>query len=158
MFTTMKSVQEYTGKDLVSIFNNAAKREQIAFERNIDVEQIDSEQEARFLIKRAQSIIEIFIGKDEIDIQSPSDLLLLDKMTAYQTAYMLDNENTVFNQVAVTSQGQTDFVVNFDTKMAAPWIAPLAFIAARGLSFKKPRSIKTGKIFQWPTYIDWRQI
>jgi hypothetical protein len=42
--------------------------------------------------------------------------------------------------------------------MSAPFIAPLAVMAARGLSFKKPRSIKTGKIFQWPTYIDWRRI
>jgi hypothetical protein len=158
MFTTIKSVQEYTGKDLLSIYNSVDKRAFIAYERSIDPNTIDSEQESRFLIKRAQSIIEIFIGKDEIDIQNPSDLLLLDKMTAYQTAYMLDNENTVFNQVAVTSQGQTDFVVNFDTKMASPWIAPLAFIASRGLSFKKGRSIKTGKIFQWPTYVDWRSL
>jgi hypothetical protein len=158
MFTTIKSVQEYTGKDLLSIYNSIDKRAFIAYERSIDPDTIDSEQESRFLIKRAQSIIEIFIGKDEIDIQNPSDLLLLDKMTAYQTAYMLDNENTVFNQVAVTSQGQTDFVVNFDTKMASPWIAPLAFIASRGLSFKKGRSIKTGKIFQWPTYVDWRSL
>ena len=158
MFTTIKSVQEYTGKDLLSIYNSVDKRAYISYERSIDPNTIDSEQESRFLIKRAQSIIEIFIGKDEIDIQNPSDLLLLDKMTAYQTAYMLDNENTVFNQVAVTSQGQTDFVVNFDTKMASPWIAPLAFIASRGLSFKKGRSIKTGKIFQWPTYVDWRSL
>jgi hypothetical protein len=158
MFTTIKSVQEYTGKDLLSIFNSLDKRTFIAYERSIDPDTIDSEQESRFLIKRAQSIIEIFIGKDEIDVQNPSDLLLLDKMTAYQTAYMLDNENTIFNQVAVTSQGQTDFVVNFDTKMASPWIAPLAYIASRGLSFKKGRSIKTGKIFQWPTYVDWRSL
>ena len=158
MFTTIKSVQEYTGKDLLLIFNSIDKRAFIAYERSIDPDTIDSEQESRFLIKRAQSIIEIFVGKDEIDIQNPSDLLLLDKMTAYQTAYMLDNENTIFNQVAVTSQGQTDFVVNFDTKMASPWIAPLAFIASRGLSFKKGRSIKTGKIFQWPTYVDWRSL
>jgi hypothetical protein len=158
MFTTIKSVQEYTGKDLLSIFNSIDKRTFIGYERSIDPDTIDSEQESRFLIKRAQSIIEIFIGKDEIDVQNPSDLLLLDKMTAYQTAYMLDNENTIFNQVAVTSQGQTDFVVNFDTKMASPWIAPLAYIASRGLSFKKGRSIKTGKIFQWPTYVDWRSL
>ena len=158
MFTTIKSVQEYTGKDLLAIFNSLDKRAFISYERGIDPDAIDAEQESRFLIKRAQSIIEIFVGKDEIDIENPSDLLLLDKMTAYQTAYMLDNENTVFNQVAVTSQGQTDFVINFDTKMASPWIAPLAFIAARGLSFKKGRSIKTGKIFQLSKNGDWRSL
>ena len=32
------------------------------------------------LIKRAQGVIEIYIGKDEVDIENPADLLLLDKM------------------------------------------------------------------------------
>jgi hypothetical protein len=129
MFSTVNSVKEYTDADVT-----------IA------------------LIKRAQAVIEIFIGKDEIDVENPSDLLLLDKMTAYQSAYMLDNEDTVYTQIASNSVGAGDSVQNFNTAMSAPFIAPLAVMAARGLSFKKPRSIKTGKIFQWPTYIDWRRI
>jgi hypothetical protein len=129
MFTTVNSVKEYTDADVT-----------IA------------------LIKRAQAIIEIFIGKDEIDVESPSDLLILDKMTAYQSAYMLDNEDTVYTQIAANSVGSGDSAQNFNTAMSAPFIAPLAVMAAKGLSFKKPRSIKTGKIFQWPTYIDWRRI
>lgn len=148
MFSTVKSVEEYTGKDLsVELLN-----------RLDPLKVWDFEYESRALIKRAQAIIEIFIGKDEIDIQSPTDLLLLDKMTAYQTVYMLDNQDAVFNQIAVTSQGQTDYMVNFDTNMMAPWIAPLAVLASKGLTFKRSRSLKTGKIFQWPTYIDWRKI
>jgi hypothetical protein len=129
MFTTVNSVKEYTDAD-VSIA----------------------------LIKRAQAIIEIFIGKDEIDVESPSDLLILDKMTAYQAAYMFENEDVVYTQIAANSVGAGDSVQNFNTAMSAPFIAPLAVMAAKGLSFKKPRSIKTGKIFQWPTYIDWRRI
>ena len=129
MFTTVNNVKEYTDADVT----------------------LD-------LIKRAQAIIEIFIGKDEIDIENPSDLLLLDKMTAYQSAYMLENEATVYTQIATNSVGAGDSVQNFNTAMSAPFIAPLAVMAAKGLSFKKPRSIKTGKIFQWPTYIDWRRI
>ena len=129
MFTTVNSVKEYTNADVT----------------------LD-------LIKRAQAIIEVFIGKDEIDIDNPSDLLILDKMTAYQTVYMLDNEDIVYTQIASNSVGSGDSAQNFNTAMSSPFIAPLAVFAAKGLSFKKPRSIKTGKIFQWPTYIDWRRI
>lgn len=129
MFTTINNVKEYTNTDVT----------------------LD-------LIKRAQAIIEVYVGKDEIDIDNPSDLLVLDKMTAYQSAYMLDNEETIYTQIASRSVGAGDSIQNFDTSMASPFIAPLAVFAAKGLSFKKPRSIKTGKIFQWPTYIDWRRI
>lgn len=129
MFTTVNSVKEYTDADVT----------------------ID-------LIKRAQAIIEVYIGKDEIDIDNPSDLLLLDKMTAYQAAYMFENEAIVYTQIASNSVGAGDSAQNFNAAMSAPFIAPLAVFAAKGLSFKKPRSIKTGKIFQWPTYIDWRRI
>lgn len=108
------------------------------------------------LIKRAQAIIEIFIGKDEIDVENSSDLLLLDKMTAYQAAYMLVNEDTVYNQIASNSVGSGDSAQNFNAEMSAPFIAPLAVMAARGLSFKKPRSLRTGKIFQSPIRTDFR--
>jgi hypothetical protein len=128
MFSTINSVKEYTGYDVT----------------------LD-------LVKRAQGIIEIFVGKDEIEIENPSDLLLLDKMTAYQTAYMLENEDLVFKQAALVSQGQTDAIVNFDRAMMAPFMAPLAVLAANGLSFNKSRSYKTGRIFQWNTIPKWRQ-
>lgn len=129
MFTTINNVKEYTGYD-------------------VDLP----------LIKRAQAIIEIFVGKDEIDVDNPSDLLVLDKMTAYQAAYMLENEDLVYKQIASISVNLSGSSQNFDISKNAPYIAPLAVLAASGLSFKKPRSIKTGKIFQWPTYIDWRRI
>ena len=170
MFSTIKSVEEYTNINLFDLYDSQSKRTQLVFKRLNGEQlpggqsitdltsQIDAGAESLAHIRRAQSIIEIFIGKDEIDIENPSDLLILNKMTAYQSAYMVDNEDTIYNQVAVTSQGQTDFLIAFDGKMSAPWMAPLAVIASRGLSFKKPRSIKTGKIFQWPTYLDWRKI
>ena len=129
MLSTVNSVKEYTGVDVT----------------------LD-------LIKRAQAIVEIFIGMDEIDVQNPSDLLILDKMTSYQSAYMVDNEDIVYKQIAAISVGSGDSMQNYNTAMTAPWIAPLAVLAARGLSFKRSRSIRTGKIFQWPTYLDWRKI
>lgn len=128
MFSTINSVKEYTGYD-------------------VDLP----------LIKRAQSVIEIFIGIDEIDIEDPSDLLLLDKITSYQAAYMLENEDIVFKQAAVTSQGQTDAAISFDTRMAAPFISPLAVMACRGLTFNRSKSFRTGRIFQLPARIDWKK-
>jgi len=110
------------------------------------------------LINRAQSVIEIFIGRAEIDIENPNDLNILDKMTAYQAAYMVDNEDIVYSQIASSSVGSGDSSQNFDTAMSSPFIAPLAVFAARGLSFKKGRSIRTGKIFQWNRKVDWRTL
>ena len=127
MLSTINSVRNYTG-----------------YETSLD------------LIKRAQAIIEIFIGKDEIDIENPSDLLLLDKMVSYQTAYMLENEDLVFKQIASSSVTASGSQQIFDTKMNAPYIAPLAVLASRGLSFKKTRSFRTGKIFQMPTIVKWK--
>ncbi len=129
MLSTVNSVREYTG-----------------YEVTLD------------LIKRAQGIIEIYIGKDEIEIESPSDLLVLDKMVAYQTAYMLENEDIVFKQAALTSQGQTDALINFNRDMHSPFIAPLAVLASKGLSFKKSRSFRTGKMFQFPKITKWRNV
>lgn len=129
MLSTINSVREYTG-----------------YEVTLE------------LIKRAQAVIEIFVGKDEIEIENPADLLLLDKMVSYQAAYMLENEDIVFKQAALTSQGQTDSLVNFDTRMLAPFIAPLAVMAAAGLSFNRSRSYSTGKIFQFPKITKWRNV
>lgn len=120
MLTTINDVKLYTGYDVTNA-----------------------------LISRAQAIIEIFIGRDEIDVQDVSDLVILNKMTAYQTAYMLENEDIVFKQVALSSQSQTDSNVTYDKSMNSPYIAPLAVLAAAGLSFNKSRSYKTGRIFQF---------
>jgi len=127
MFTTVNNVLEYTNKTV-----------ELA------------------LIKRAQALIEVYIGRNEMDIENPNDLIVLDKMTAYQSVYMLDNEEMVYSQIAVTSSGSGDSAQNFDGNYSAPFIAPLAVLASRGLSFNRSRSVKTGKIFQWNRKIDWR--
>jgi hypothetical protein len=129
MFSTTNSVKEYTNQDV-----------------SLD------------LIKRAQAVVEIYIGRDEIDILDPADLLLLDKITAYQSAYMLDNEDIVYKQIAVISQGgQSTGSVVFDARMDAPWMAPLAVLASKGLTWKRSKSFRTGKIFQLPARIDWKK-
>lgn len=120
MFTTVNNVKKYTNKD-------------------VDID----------LITRAQAVVEIYVGRAEIDIENPNDLTILDKMTAYQSAYMLNNEDMVYSQIASLNEGFRDSNQTFDTKMSAPWMSPLAVLASKGLSFNRPRSVKTGKIFQW---------
>lgn len=114
------------------------------------------------LLNRAQSIIEIFVGKVEANIDNGNDLQLLAKATAYQAAYMQENEAIVYEQIALTSGGQTDSRTDFDQKMFSPFIAPLAVFALKSLSFKRARSIQTGKIFQisdkYLTKYMWRRI
>lgn len=158
MYTTFKAITDYTGIDLVSLISTTEKTALIAYRKGVLPSQIDPEFESKALIKRAQSIIEIYTGKDEIDVENPSDLLILNKMTAYQTVYMIENEESVYNQVAVKSQGQTDFIIDFDKDMSSPWIAPLAVIASKGLSWKRSRRYRTGKMFQKQRGIDWRTI
>lgn len=119
MLSTINSVKEYTGYDV-----------------------------SLGLIKRAQAIIEIFVGKDEIDVENPSDLLILDKMVSYQSAYMLENEEIVYKQIASLSNGSGDSSQNFNLDMMAPFIAPLAVFANKGLSWKRSKTIRTGKMFQ----------
>jgi len=128
MLSTISSVKEYTGYDVTLP-----------------------------LILRAQAIIEMFVGKDEIDVEHPSDFLLLDKMVSYQTVYMLENEEIIFKQAALTSQGQTDALINFNRDMFSPFMAPLAVMASAGLSFNKSRSYRTGSIFQKSKYRDWKR-
>lgn len=128
MLSTINSVKEYTGYDVTLP-----------------------------LIKRAQGIVEIYIGKDEIDVESPSDLLLLDKIVSYQTAYMLENEDLVFKQIATSSVVSGGSIQNFDRAADAPYIAPLAVLATRGLSFNKSKSYRTGKIFQVNKYSNWKK-
>ena len=165
MLSTIKSVKDYTGVDLYGFYNRIDVRNNLVqvLEQNdpgidLTANAIDAEYEARAHIIRAQGIIESFVGRDEIDVDNPSDLLILDKMVAYQSAYMLENQEMIWQQIALTSQGQTDFIVNFNTNMHAPWIAPLAVIASKGLSWKRSRSFRTGKIFQFPKITKWRNI
>jgi hypothetical protein len=108
------------------------------------------------LLNRAQSIIEIFVGKVEANIDNPNDTQLLAKATAYQAVYMQDNEDIVYEQVALRTAGQGESVVSF-ADMNSPFIAPLAMLALKSLSFKRARGIRTGKIFQFPAFIDYRE-
>jgi hypothetical protein len=99
------------------------------------------------LITRAQYVIETFIGKFEDDVENTNDLELLKRATAYQSAYMVDSEDIVFEQLKASTIIQNDSSTTFkQSDEFSPWIAPLAVMACKKLSFYRSRTIKTGKI------------
>lgn len=105
----------------------------------VDVERTD--------IILAQHVIEAFVGKNETEVQDADDIALLAKAVAFQAVYMLNNYDRVYEQVALVQMGQQDGQMTFDKDMAAPFIAPLAVLTLRNLSWRRSRSVKTGAMF-----------
>lgn len=99
-------------------------------------------------VNQAQAVLEVFLGKVEAEIDSAYDLAILGRATAFQAAYMRDNAERIYEQVAVRSIAQTDGGVTMNTEMAAPFIAPMAFFAMKNLSWKRSRSVHTGPVFE----------
>lgn len=111
------------------------------------------------LIERAQYAIEAYVGKFEADVTDTKDLEILKRAVAYQAAYMLNNEDIVFEQMSVSTTGQNDAYTTFKQgDSVSPFIAPMAVMVCSKLSFVKSRSIKTGKIVEPLTYPDWTTI
>lgn len=98
----------------------------------------------------AQSIIEAYIGRLESEVDVPADQMLLEKAVSYQAAYMRDNFTRVFEQVGTKQIAQSDGMVTLDTDRSAPFIAPLAEISCRRLSWRGTRSVRTGPVFNAP--------
>lgn len=108
------------------------------------------------LIRRSQGLIEAYTGLSEAFVENARDLQILGKMTAYQSAYMMDNESIVWDQIGVTASGSGESVASFRLDLDAPYISPLAAIAARKLSTFKSRSVRTGRIFQYGPRDNWK--
>jgi hypothetical protein len=111
------------------------------------------------LVERAQYVIEAYVGKLEADITETRDTELLKRATAYQAAYMLNNEDIVFEQMAVSTTMQNDASTTFKAgDTVSPFIAPMAVMVCSKLSFMKTRSVYTGKSSQTTGSSDWRTI
>lgn len=118
MFTTIEQVKELTAKDV-----------------------------SQDTIIMAQNIIESYIGRIEIDVTYPTDKALLGKAVAYQSAYMEGDEAKVFEQMGAQQIMQFGQMITFGQDGTQPWIAPLAVLTCKRLSWKRIRSIQAG-----PTY------
>lgn len=111
------------------------------------------------LVKRAQYVIETYIGKFESEISNTKDLSILERATAYQAAYMLNNEDMVYEQMSASTVGQNEAYTTFkQNDNASPWVAPLAVMICNKLSFMRSRNVYTGKNVNEETFVDWRTI
>ena len=109
MFTTVEEVKDITGK-------------------NVDAN----------LIQRAQYAVEAYIGRFEAEISDVNDTEILKRATAYQAAYMVNNEDVVFEQMALSTTGQNDAYASFrKDDDSSPFIAPMAVMICKKLSFIK---------------------
>lgn len=98
-------------------------------------------------ISIAQSIIETYTGRMEATVDDADDLELMAKATSYQAAYLKNDSNRVFEQAAVDSIVQDASAINFKPgDYTSPFVAPLAVMALRQLTWKKSRSIKIGRM------------
>jgi hypothetical protein len=98
------------------------------------------------IISQAQALIETYVGRSEVDVDNARDEELLGKATAYQAAYMKDNYARTFQQVAVSQLIQNQSVITFKAgDETSPWLAPLAKLACKNLSWRKSRAVQLGK-------------
>jgi hypothetical protein len=97
------------------------------------------------VIFQAQAVIEAYVGRLETDVSNAQDLETLRKATSYQAAYMRDDYTKVFQQASVAQVVQNGSLISFRSgEQEAPWIAPLAKLSCKHLSWRKSRSVKTG--------------
>lgn len=101
------------------------------------------------VVNRAQFVLEVYIGKEEEEFTVLKDVELFRRAICYQAAYMFENEDIVFEQIAASSISQNDSYTTFKQgDQVSPWIAPLAIMACNKLSFYRVRSLNTGRILK----------
>jgi hypothetical protein len=94
----------------------------------------------------AQGIIEVHVGRTEADVDNARDLAMLARAVSYQAAYMVHQRTMIFEQVDLKTLGVGGTTYNFrNNNSDAPFIAPLAVKACNKLSWRKARSVKTGR-------------
>lgn len=129
------------------------------FATNTDVKSITGKNVDASLVQRAQYVIESYIGRFEADVNNEKDIEILKRAVSYQAAYMLNNEDIVFEQMAVSTTGQNNAYTSFKSgDNVSPFIAPMAVMSCQKLSFVRSRSVTTGKISQLADSSDWRTI
>lgn len=102
------------------------------------------------VILQAQVILEAYTGRTESQVDDPNDMMMLARATAYQAAYISSNPSRVFEQVSATMLSQMGQTMTFTQDGVAPFIAPLAVLACKNLSWRRSHSIRTGPAMHEP--------
>lgn len=123
-----------------------------------EVENITGYEADQPLCERASYVIEAFIGRtsDEMMDNDWRDWELVKRAAAFQAAYMKNNPNIAYEQAAVASTGTGQMITTFKSgDFTAPWIAPLAVLACRKLSWMRSRSVSTAPIQRYAKLREW---
>lgn len=105
-------------------------------------------------VNMAQFVIEIYTGRIEGEVDGARDKALLARAVTAQTVYMRENPAMTYEQISAgTIQAGGEMTVFRDGD--SPFIAPLAVMACKHLSWKNSRSIRVGRIFQRVAGRDW---
>lgn len=124
-----------------------------------DVKSVTGKIVTNDLIQRAQYVIEAFVGKFEAEVTDTKDIEIMKRAVSYQSAYMLNNEDIVYEQMKISTSGQSDSYTSFRAgDDLSPFIAPMAVIICAKLSFMKNRSVYTGKSSDTVSEVDWRTV
>lgn len=103
---------------------------------------------------QAQFVIEVYTGRVEGEVDGSRDKSLLARATIAQTVYMRENPEITFEQIsASTIQTGGEMTVFRDGD--SPFVAPLAVMACKHLTWKNSRSIKVGATWQEPGQPEW---
>lgn len=107
-------------------------------------------------VRQAQFVIEMYIGRTESEVDSARDKSMLSRAVIAQTVYMRDRPEITFEQVQASTISRGDGVVTFkQDDYASPFIAPMAQWACTHLSWRKSRSVRTGRFRQLVRRPDW---
>lgn len=109
------------------------------------------------VILMAQTVVESFVGRNESEVSGADDYALMRNAVAFQAVYMKDNYDRVYQQVALVQSAQADGSMTLDKELSAPFIAPLAALTLRNLSWRRSRSVKTGPIFGRSLEVRWER-
>lgn len=100
-------------------------------------------------IYKAQFIIEVYIGRTEADVTNIRDKEMLGRATIAQAVYMGDNYDQTYEQLAAAMVSQSGSTVTYRSgDWASPFVAPLAQMACKNLSWKRSQSVGVGRTFQ----------
>lgn len=118
MFTTRESIKEVTG---------------------VEVDQAT--------LATAQMMIEAFIGRAELDVESSTDRNTLGRAVTFQAIYINGQSLDMLEQVALKASTIGATTTTFNTDMLAPLMSPWAVLTCKNLSWRGTRTVKTGRIF-----------
>jgi hypothetical protein len=96
-------------------------------------------------VQQAQFVIEVYTGRVESEIDGARDKSMLARAVIAQTVYMRDNSDVTFEQIAASSINRGGEMTTFGSDGVSPFIAPLAVMACKHLSWRKTHSVKIGK-------------